>query len=62
MKYREVLIDVCDKMKVNYNKSSSVEMIEQCLLLKVLNDALEQMSPEQLKEFASEVGVKTPME
>ena len=58
VKYREVLIDVCDKMKVNYNKSSSVEMIEQCLLLKVLSDALEQMSPEQLKEFASEVGVK----
>ncbi|HAT2866213.1 TPA: DUF3944 domain-containing protein [Serratia marcescens] len=58
VKYREVLIDVCDKMKVNYNKKSSVEIIEQCLLLKVLNDALEKMSPEELQTFAREIGVK----
>lgn len=58
VKYKEVLIDVCDKMKVNYNKDSSVEVIEQSLLLKVLRDALEKMTPEELKKFASEVGVK----
>jgi uncharacterized protein YaaW (UPF0174 family) len=58
VKYKEVLIDVCSKMKVNYNKNSSVEKIEQCLLLKVLQDALEKMTSEELKEFASEIGVK----
>lgn len=58
VKYKEVLIDVCSKMKVNYNKNSSVETIEQCLLLKVLQDALEKMTSEELKEFASEIGVK----
>lgn len=58
VKYKEVLIDVCDKMKVNYNKNSSVETIEQCLLLKVLQDALDKMTPEELKEFAGEIGVK----
>ena len=58
VEYREVLIDVCDKMKVNYNKDSSVERIENSLLLKVLNDALEKMSPEELRELAESVGIK----
>jgi uncharacterized protein YaaW (UPF0174 family) len=58
VEYREVLMDVCDKMKVNYNKEASVERIENCLLLKVLNDALEKMSPEELRQLAESVGVK----
>lgn len=58
VEYREVLIDVCDKMKVNYNKDSSVERIENSLLLKVLNDALEKMSPEELRQLAESVGIK----
>ncbi|ELY2908582.1 DUF3944 domain-containing protein [Cronobacter dublinensis] len=58
IEYREVLTDVCDKIKVNYNSKSSVENIEQCLMLKVLNDAFEKMSPEELKDFAREIGVK----
>ncbi|UGB01420.1 DUF3944 domain-containing protein [Leclercia sp. G3L] len=58
VEYREVLTDACDKMKVNYNSKSTVENIEQCLMLKVLNDAFEKMSPEELKEFAREIGVK----
>jgi len=58
VEYREVLMDVCDKMKVNYNKETSVERIENCLLLKVLNDALEKMSPEEIRQLAESVGVK----
>lgn len=58
VEYREILTDVCDKMKVNYNKNSSVETIENNLLLKVLKDALEKMSPEELRELAESVGVK----
>ena len=58
VEYKEVLIDVCDKMDVNYNKDSSVEKIEGNLLMKILRDALEKMSPEELKELAEATGVK----
>jgi uncharacterized protein YaaW (UPF0174 family) len=56
--YKEVLTDVCDKMKVNYNKDSSVEKIENNLLMKILTDAIENMTPEELKELAESTGVK----
>lgn len=58
VEYREILTDVCDKMKVNYNKASSVEVIENNLLLKVLKDALDKMSPEELRELAESIGIK----
>jgi len=58
VEYKEILMDVCDKMKVNYNKSSSVEKIEGNLLMKILEDALEKMTPEELKELAAATGVK----
>jgi len=56
--YKEVLMDVCDKMKVNYNKESSTEKIENNLLMKILTDALEKMSSEELKELAESVGIE----
>lgn len=56
--YKEVLCDVCDKMKVNYNKFSSVQVIEQNLLMKILQNSLEKMSPEELKNLSLEMGLK----
>jgi uncharacterized protein YaaW (UPF0174 family) len=56
--YKEILMDVCDKLKVNYNKNSSAEKIETNLLMKILEDALEKMSPEELKELADSIGLK----
>jgi len=56
--YKEVLMDVCDKLKVNYNKESSTERIENNLLMKILADSLKKMSPEELKELAESVGIK----
>lgn len=56
--YREVLIDVCSKLKVNFSKNSSVERIEKELLSKILEDALDKMSNDQLNELASSLGVK----
>lgn len=56
--YKEVLMDVCDKMKVNYSKDSSVERIEGNLLAKILEDALEKMSPEELRELAQAAGMQ----
>ena len=58
VKYKEVLTDVCDKMKVNYNKNSNVETIESNLLMKILTDAIEHMTPEELKELAEATGMK----
>lgn len=55
--YREVLIDVCDKLKVNYNAKASVDVIESNLLLKVLTDAVGRMTPEELKELATSLGI-----
>jgi len=56
--YREVLMDVCGKMKVNFNKNSSVETIESNLLMKILTDAVEKMSPDELRQLAEATGVK----
>jgi uncharacterized protein YaaW (UPF0174 family) len=56
--YREVLTDVCDKLKVNYNENSSVEKIENNMLMKIITDSLEKMSPDELKNLAESVGVK----
>ncbi|CAO3447607.1 hypothetical protein [Azospirillum argentinense] len=56
--YKEVLMDVCDKMKVNYNKNSSAEIIESNLLMKILSDAIEKMDPDELKELAVSAGLK----
>ncbi|MCP1660861.1 DUF3944 domain-containing protein [Neisseria perflava] len=55
--YREVLTDVADKFKVNYNKKSPVAKIEQALLMKVLEDSAEKMSAEDLAALAKEAGI-----
>ncbi|MGD9806999.1 MAG: DUF3944 domain-containing protein [Deferribacterales bacterium] len=57
--YKEVLCDVCDKMKVNYNKNSTTINIEQNLFLKIFEDATREMSQEELKEVAKELELKT---
>ncbi|MFC1136233.1 DUF3944 domain-containing protein [Pasteurella multocida] len=57
VEYKEVLCDVCDKLDVNYNKYSSTKMIEQHLLMKILEDALEKMSREEIVELGKELNV-----
>lgn len=58
VEYKEILMDVCDKLKVNYNKESGVEKIENNLLMKILTDASEKMSGYELRELAEAIGVK----
>ena len=58
VEYKEVLMDVCDKLKVNYNKDSSTKIIEQNFLMKITNDAFEKMSHEELKKLAQQLGMK----
>ena len=57
--YKEILTNVCKKMKVNFNPNSSVELIEMNLLMKILTDSLDKMTPEQLKEVVEATGIKT---
>jgi uncharacterized protein YaaW (UPF0174 family) len=59
VKYKEILCDVCDKMKVNYNKNSDVLVIEQNLLMKILEEALEKMSEDDIKEIVKELNLNT---
>ena len=56
--YKEILIDVCDKLKVNYNKNSDIERIETNLLMKILEDALENMSDDEREELARSIGLE----
>lgn len=55
--YREILTDVCDKLKVNYNSKSKIEKIEENLLLKIVEDSLEKMSEEDKREFAKRMNI-----
>lgn len=57
--YKDILINVAKKMKVNFNAKSSIELIETNLLMKVLTDSIEKMTPEQLKEVVETTGLKT---
>lgn len=49
VQYKEILCEVCDKMNVNYNENSKVINIEQNLFMKILEDAMKDMSAEELK-------------
>ena len=59
VEYRELLIDVCKRLKVNFNKESSIEMIEYNLLQKILLDSLENMTIEELKNILDEMNIPT---
>lgn len=57
--YKEVLTDVCKKLKVNFNAKSDVETIERNMLLKLLEDSLDKMSEEDMKEIVESLKLKT---
>ncbi|MGL2398943.1 ubiquinol-cytochrome C chaperone family protein [Helicobacter pylori] len=55
--YKEILCDVCNHLKVNYNEESPTSLIEQNILAKLLKDSLEQMSKKDLEELRHELGM-----
>lgn len=57
--YREILIDVCKKMKVNFNKNARIEFIEDSLLRKCLEDSIENMNEEELQQLVQTMNIKT---
>ncbi len=56
--YKEVVCDAADKMKVSYNKASSVERIESLIIQKIFEDSLEKMSEEEKQKVINELGIK----
>ncbi len=56
--YREIFCEVCNKLKVNYNKKSDTTLIEENMLSSILQKSLEKMSDEEIRELCDELGVK----
>ena len=57
VKYREVLKDVCDKLNVNYEGSSSTSHIEKCLLDKILKDTWDKLTDDEKKRLLLSVNI-----
>lgn len=57
--YREILIDVAKKLKVDFDKNDKVENIERALLLKLFEDVTENISREQLDHLIKELHLPT---
>ncbi len=55
--YREILCEVCNKLKVNYNKKSDTTLIEENMLSSILQKSLEKMSDEEIRELGHELGM-----
>lgn len=51
--YCEILCDVCDTMKVEYNKKDSIEVIEDALLTKIAQECKDKLDKEQLQAFSN---------
>ena len=49
--YREILCDVCDRLKVSYDKGWSIVDIELKLLEKTLGDTLDKLDPDERAEL-----------
>ena len=56
--YREVLIDVCDYMKVRYDKKATVDQIERSLLFCIIQKSLNEMSQEELENIVKELDLE----
>lgn len=57
--YKEILSDVCKKLKVKDVKNLSVEDQEEKMVRVVVERAVKKMSPEQLQEFAKRANLNT---
>lgn len=59
VRYREVLVDVCKRLKVKADFDRSVNEIERELLLKCVSDAVERMSSEERANAVRELDLNT---
>jgi uncharacterized protein YaaW (UPF0174 family) len=59
--YKEIVCDVADKFKVNYNKKREIEVIEEQILLRVLEKSWEKMSEKEKAEFLEAAGLSVSL-
>lgn len=55
--YREILEDVCHRLKVDFNKQSKTNIIEQNLLEKIIADTIENLSEYDKIQLARDVNI-----
>ena len=60
VRYREILIDVCKRLKVKCDFDYSVYEIERALIVQFMEDAIERMTPEELADAIRELELETP--
>ncbi|EPJ4369166.1 YaaW family protein, partial [Providencia stuartii] len=53
--YREILLDVCKKLKVNFNPKSDIETLEMNLLMTVMEKSLDKLSEEELRTLSHDL-------
>lgn len=58
VQYKEIVCDVADRLKVNYNKKQDVGFIETQICLKILEKSWEQMTDEEKRELLKDVSDK----
>lgn len=56
--YRNMLIDICKKQKVNFNKNNTIEQMEKYLLQKTLETAIEDMTEDDVRQISSDLSKK----
>ena len=56
--YHEIVCDVAKKLKVPFNKSKEVDHIENAILEKVLDDALDKMTEQEKEDLLNSLGKK----
>ncbi|PZT47884.1 hypothetical protein B6S12_06915 [Helicobacter valdiviensis] len=55
--YKEILCDVADKYKVNYNKKSDTELIKIKLFMKILETSLDKINQGDIKIISQSKGI-----
>jgi len=53
--YRKILGDVCKKMKVDFIEDDDIKVIERSLMLKMLSNSIDNMSPEELEQLVDQL-------
>lgn len=58
VEYKEIVVDVGEKLKAKVSQSNTIEKNEEAILLKMFEDALERMSDDEKREMFRAMGVK----
>lgn len=57
--YKEILLDVAERLKVNVHQGFPTEMIEEHLMMGVLQQSLDKMTHEELDKFKNDLNIGT---